>query len=40
MEIVRGAMDDGGDDQHRLRCALMNLSLPVELIVQQLLAEP
>ena len=39
MEVIRGAIDDGTDDRHRLRCALMNLSLPVELIVQQLLAE-
>ena len=42
MEVLRGALedDDGEAGQHRLRCALLNLSLPVELVVQQMLAEP
>lgn len=40
LEVIRGALDEGPDGEQRLRCALMNLSLPIEVIVQQMLAEP
>ena len=39
MEVIRGALDDAEEGQYRLRCVLMNLSLPIEVIVQQMLTE-
>lgn len=41
MEMLRGGADDSEAGQsRRLRCALMGMSSPVDVIVQRILGDP